>query len=505
MKKFNLCLTLIAVVMLVGLTNCKKDTENTSVTKYVGTVNGSFIAQDASIKINKDLDPSLLITRNWIMYAKNSPFYGNQPFALVKGKEFITGSAAQQWWSKDGNNPVSFAASQAVYSNLTPAEPVRLIMEGYGSDNSILVAYLGILDFDPTAAQFPLAVTSKSLGDKLIVNADGLTKLPGGDLISITATFQAATVNLQATETKLQLSSGLNEGQQTGVTGSLDFSDIVYNTPEPYYLVPVKSGDCVVFSESASKIQGTITLTITFAPSPSAPGVSGGSTTLTVPAAGPGQYRKIVLSTPKLGWYDSATIGVSDNDISVDVVNVSVDGQQNNQGGGDQGGNQGGDQGGQTPPVTNIILNAFNSSVGTGSVYQIYNGPANAPEVAQLGIFLAVYPPNYMTDGPLAHAYVYNTGTPYGKQMGNGEIKDMGAGNQLNTIQAPPTTGFSFYTALVQGNTYVVRFRKVLDYQTSLPLPSSYLDYIYGIFYVTGYQSDGVTITYEGPFDPNQQ
>ena len=42
MKKINLFLSLIAVVMLVGLTNCKKETENTSVTKYVGTVNGSF-------------------------------------------------------------------------------------------------------------------------------------------------------------------------------------------------------------------------------------------------------------------------------------------------------------------------------------------------------------------------------------------------------------------------------------------------------------------------------
>src|SRR5674476_314955 len=281
MKKFNLFLCLIAVVMLVGLTNCKKDTENTSVTKYVGTVNGSFVAQDASIKVKKDLDPSLLVTRNWIMYAKNSPFYGNQPFALVKGLEFITGSAAQQWWSKDGNNPVSFAASQAVYSNLTPAEPVRLIMEGYGSDNPTLAAYLGILDFDPTAAQFPLAVTSKSLGDKLIVNAEGLTSKPGGDLISVSVSFQAATVNLQATETTMQLSP-FNEGQQTGVTGALDFNNIVYNTPVPYSSIPVGHGDCVVWSESAKKIQGTITITITFAPSPSAPNVSGGSTTLTI-------------------------------------------------------------------------------------------------------------------------------------------------------------------------------------------------------------------------------
>jgi hypothetical protein len=476
--------------MLVGLTNCKKDTENTSVTKYVGTVNGSFVAQDASIKVNKDLDPSLLVTRNWIMYAKNSPFYGNQPFALVKGKEFITGSAAQQWWSKDGNNPVSFAANQAVYSNLTPAEPVRLIMEGYGSDSPALAAYLGVLDFDPTATQFPLAVTSKSLGDKLIVNADGLTSKPGGSSISVSVSFQAASVDLQATETKSQLSSGPNEGLATGVTGSLDFSDIVYSTPQQYSSIPVGSGDCTVWSESAKKIQGTITITITFPPLSSAPGVPGSSVQLTTQAAGPGQFLKIVLSTPKLGWYDSATIGVNDQDISIKPIEISVDGQQNNQGGGDQGGgnNQGGqgNQGGQNPPIiSDIILNA-------SSAYQIYDGPTNAPEAALLGIFLAID----LTNGP--QAYVYNMGGPYGKQLNNGEITDMGSINLItnNNLNGPPTTGFSMYMALTQGHSYIVRYRKVIDYQTS-PLP---LDYNYGIFYVSSYQPDGVTITYQGPF-----
>jgi hypothetical protein len=50
--------------------------------------------------------------------------------------------------------------------------------------------------------------------------------------------------------------------------------------------------------------------------------------------------------------------------------------------------------------------------------------------------------------------------------------------------------------ALTQGHSYIVRYRKVIDYQTS-PLP---LDYNYGIFYVSSYQPDGVTITYQGPF-----
>jgi hypothetical protein len=325
MKKINLFLSLIAVVMLVGLTNCKKETDNASVTKYVGTVNGSFIAQDASIKINKDLAPSQLVTRNWIMYAKNSPFYSNQPFALVKGLEFITGSAANIWWSTNGNNPVSFAASQAVYSNLTPAEPVRLVMEGYGNDSR--PAYLGVLDFDPTQTQFPLTVVSKSLGDVFIVNADALTSLPGGNLLTITATFNTFPVDIAATEKKLTLSPATS-GNATGVSGALDFSDIVYGAGS---INPVTQtighGDYLVFSNNSSKLKGAITITITEAPSPSSPGVNGSVITLNVPASAvglPGLGTKLVLSTTKLGWYDSATIGVTDNDIKINVVPVPV-------------------------------------------------------------------------------------------------------------------------------------------------------------------------------------
>src|ERR1035437_2717234 len=483
MKKFNLIFALIAIVMLVGLTNCKKDTENTSVTKYVGTVNGSFVAQDASIKVNKDLAPDQLVTRNWIMYAKNSPFYPGQPFALVKGLEFITGSAAQQWWSKDGNNPISFAANQAVYSNLTPAEPVRLVMEG--NNVSGKVAYLGVLDFDPTQAQFPLAVTSKSLGDKLIVNADALTTIPGGNLISISVTFDEFPVNISATETQYSLLSATG-GQGAGVTGALDFSDIQYLTSIPHLNEPVSTGDCVVFDRIASKIKGTITLTITFASSPSAPDVSGSVKTITVPAAGPGQYRKIVLTTTKLGWYDSATIGVNDQDISVDVTNISVDGQDNNNGGGNNGGgnNGGGDQGGQNPPVIpNIILNASSS-------YQIFDGLATDVSTTHLNIFLGF---DYMMGGSFVFA-----GSPDSKQIWNGDIVDEGEVNLItnNNLTGPPTTGFSLNMALTEGHSYVVRFRKVIDYQNSPPP----LNYNYGIFYVNSRQPDGFTITYQGPF-----
>jgi hypothetical protein len=325
MKKINLFLSLIAVVMLVGLTNCKKDTENTSVTKYVGTVNGSFIPQDVNISVSKSFpfDAPEASTRNWIMYAKNSPFYGNQPFALVKGLEFVTGSAANIWWKTDGNNPVSFDASQGVYSNLTPVEPVRLIMET--KDVSGAVAYLGILDFDPTQAQFPLTVTGKRLGDVVTLNTDALTKLPGANL-TITATVQSTKIDIAKTElSTLSPATGENT---TGVTGALDFSDIIYGeVGSQVVTIPNGSGDFPLYSGVDKKVFGNIIITITEAPSSSSPGVSGSVIVLTVPSSAvgiSGKSTKITLTTNKLGWYDSSTINVSDQDITVNVVNFPV-------------------------------------------------------------------------------------------------------------------------------------------------------------------------------------
>jgi hypothetical protein len=330
MKKFNLFLALIAVVMLVGLTNCVKENLGSSTsTKYVGTVNGSFISQDVNVSVTKSLgpfdDPGIL-TRNWIMYAVNSPFYDNQPFALVKGLEFLNGSAAYLWWSTASNNPISFLANQGVYSNLTPTEPVRLIMEGKNGSNDI--TYLGILDFDPTKTQFPLTVVSKRLGDLFTINTNELTKLPGANL-TFTVKFNLAPVDVAGTE--LGLLSPATSGNATGVTGALGFSDILYGTPVST-TVTLPNGDngkgnYPLYFGTDKKVFGDVVITITETPSSSSPGVNGSVITLTVPASNfglAGKGTKLTLHTTKLGWYDSQTINTSDVNVTVNVVDITL-------------------------------------------------------------------------------------------------------------------------------------------------------------------------------------
>lgn len=300
---------LVAVVMMLGLTNCKKDLkESTPVsTQYVDAIDASFIPQDINVSVAKSLpfDAPVAANRTWSMYAKNSPFYSNAAFALINGSEFIHGSAAQIWWSTNPN-PVSFPASQQVYSNLTPDENVRLVMETKDADSK--VAYLGVVDFNPPYAQFPLTVIGKRLGDAVTLNTNALTSLPGAAL-TITATFDLRPINLA--DTKLGSLAG----------SSLEFSDIKYNDAIPT-TVTVGSGDFVLYSGYDAKVFGRIDIKITQAASQSTP-----ETTFHVYVDGlgtPGKSTKMTMSTTKVGWYDSSTANMGDINIDVNEVSINL-------------------------------------------------------------------------------------------------------------------------------------------------------------------------------------
>lgn len=303
---------LVAVIALVfASVSCKKEEVKIDSLKpqYVDAIAGSFIAKEGDI-MTKSADLTK-VTRTWTMQARNSTFYSNAAFANVTGLEFIAGSAAYNFWSVSANNPVTFPVSQAVYSNLTPDEDLRLITETKNSANE--VAYLGILDFNPDYASFPITLHSLRLGDKLTLNTDALTSLPGGNNLIFKVTINVAPVNLAAT--KIVAITGLSS---TPNGNELSWSNIQYGTAVTSDVILSGTGDQEVYDELSGKVTG-ITITITET------GNGGSTITKTVTAAGAGQGLKLTLTTARTGWYDSGTIGFTDEDITIISQNVVVE------------------------------------------------------------------------------------------------------------------------------------------------------------------------------------
>jgi hypothetical protein len=295
--------SILAIISLVAFGCTKQDLNPTTTTKYVGTVKGSFIAQDGDISLAKSYSPPAVTNRWWLMLRKDG--------STVNGSEFITGSAAQLWWSVSTNNPITFAADQAVYSNLTPDEDVRLIMQTLTADNK--VAYLGIVDINPSCTNFPLTVKGYRVGDYLALNADALFNLPGANL-TITVTYKVSPVYLPVIKSRPWL-----------LNYSFGFNDFVYGPAgETITSAPVTHGDCTIYNGFEGKILTGATITINEAASASTPASSFVINVSADRIGAPGKGTILKLTTTKIGWYDSSTIVVSDQDININTVEIPV-------------------------------------------------------------------------------------------------------------------------------------------------------------------------------------
>jgi hypothetical protein len=330
MKKINLFLALIVAVALIGLTNCKKDLKDTTpVSKnYVGTVDASFQAiRNVDITYKAlNADPFAAPTetqRTWTMLSNNSDFYHNGIFEKVDGREFMTNSIAYVFWHNSANNPITFAV-QDVYSNQTPAENVRVVSEG--KDAIGHVNYLGMTDFNPSTANFPLAVNEYRLGDVLTLNADEITALPGGNL-TISATFGLAPIDLAGTESQLSLVNTDGLGNKI-----LKFPDIKYGVAVPTTVTIVNNAttpiapvlDVPLYSGTDSKVVGPIIITIT----ENYTGIDGQPKTATITksidAFPNGQGMKLKLGTNKIGWFDSQIISMKTTDITIESAYIEI-------------------------------------------------------------------------------------------------------------------------------------------------------------------------------------
>ena len=314
MKRLSLIFA-VAILMAVTFVSCNKKQDDTTVPQkqYVSTISGSFIAQDGDITLKS---APIGVNRTWTMYATKSSFYNNADFSLVRGAEFITGSVAYNYWSNPVNNPVTFSATQQVYSNLTPDEDLRIISES--KDASDKVAYLGILDFNPSQVNFPLTVNCFRLGDVLTINTDALTSLPGGDKLSITVAYNLAPIDLAATKiAAVTGTGGVPNGKQ------FQWADAVYGSSVASSAT-IGKGDFVVYEGVDKKVMGDIVITITDTYTGIVNDQPVAIITKSIPAALAGKGLKLTLSTTKIGWYDSGVITFSDNDITVNAVDVPV-------------------------------------------------------------------------------------------------------------------------------------------------------------------------------------
>lgn len=318
MKK-SLFISVVAIMMAVTFVSCNKKEDAIvnpeSQKQYVNLVAGSFIPNEGNITM-KSADLTK-VTRTWTMLTNNSVFYTPGYWSRVDGREFIVGSAAYNFWSNPANNPASFNVSQdsQVYSNLTPDESLRCVLETKNASGAVV--YLGMVDFDPTTASFPMTVNGFRLGDKLTINADQLFNLPGGNRIVINATFKLSPVDLTATEL------APITGTSTNPAGTqFKWEDIVYK-PEVTTSLPVGAGTVELYDGLTDKVKGIVTITVTDNGSPLT-GPTGGYVVSVDLSNQAGKGHALTLTTNKIGWFDSDFIHFTDTDITVENVSIPV-------------------------------------------------------------------------------------------------------------------------------------------------------------------------------------
>lgn len=297
--------------------------------KYVESKTTSFTAIDGDLNYKALGDPvsPVPFDRTWTMLAKHSIFYGNAGFALVKGNEFITGSTAYNFWQKEENNPVTLSINEQLDSKLTPAEDLRLITEsklqGANGAGSGEVAYLGMLDFNPSHEIFPLSVHGFRLGDVLQINTDQITQLPGGENLRFQVIYTLKPINLSSTKINATLA---------GITASetvkeFCWDDIVYDPPSLPSIFDVPAGlgigDITVYNTYSGKVTGTITIVMTQ--------VNNAGFRIEIPVNNlpllTGKGLRLTLIPNKIGWSDSSTMipaYFNDNSIKINANYVTI-------------------------------------------------------------------------------------------------------------------------------------------------------------------------------------
>ena len=292
MKK--LILICVVAFMAATISSCKKTTDDG--VKYASYVSGEFIMHDGGISL------------------KSAPDVGGHVFdvykqvtggwAMIDGSEFLPGSApALDWETYTTEGQWWFDKTQPVMITYCPVLPLRVVIKTTTGGQGTAVSYLGIHDFTPNAASFPIAVNNRRLGDVLTMNTDALTALPGYNYLSFTVSYTKSIIDIGETAMK--------STNTDNFWPAFEYSSDVAVVNQPV----VGSGPVVVYDGLDAKITGTITIKIN---------VDNTTITKTLPASALGHGMAITLKTSAVGWYNSGTIGIKDKDIVMDLVDVDI-------------------------------------------------------------------------------------------------------------------------------------------------------------------------------------
>ena len=288
------------IVSTAMLISCSKDqaSDPQPSKTYVKAIAGSFTATDGDLTLK---DALVVGGHNFAVYKKVT---GNPSYVLVDGTEFLPGSAAQLDWAPSGVNPKWFAANTSVYVTYCPVMPLRIVTLGTKVGDNNVYTSLGITDGTPSRDQFPITIKGKRLGDILEINTDDLTKLPGYTNMSFDITYTKKIIDLPGTI------------QTSGVTDS-GWPTYSYQREEPgtAHLSGSAKGNQSIYNDFDAKISGDIAITVN---------VDAAHITVHTTALGLGHGLRIKLTTNKVGWYNSGTIGLTDDDVIITEVPVEV-------------------------------------------------------------------------------------------------------------------------------------------------------------------------------------
>lgn len=305
--KFSLValMAVFAFAFVFTMNSCQKATDDLLQPTYAAAIT----VPDGDAFIIEDGDVTL----------KAAPLYAGHDFMCldqfavpgtwnyVDGNEFLPGSAAQLDW---GTTPLKtkwwFATGSTVRVTYCPAILMRFVSVAKTSENGT-PTYLGLYDCTPSANSFPITLKGRRLGDVLKINVDALTKLPGYSNMHFEVIYNKHVIDVNGTifgstnDTKDGWPSYVYSGAATSVTFPISAAQNV--------------GMQTVYDDVDATIDGTITVKIY---------VDNAVITKTVQAPGNDKGLAITLTTNKVGWYDSANIGLQDIDITVDNVDLPV-------------------------------------------------------------------------------------------------------------------------------------------------------------------------------------